>query len=328
MLNLYFWPTPNGKKVTIMLEEAGLAYRIVPVDIGGGDQFKPEFLAISPNNRMPALVDDEPLGGGDPISIFESGAILMYLAEKAGRFWPQDPRGKYEVAQWVMWQMANQGPKFGENGHFKRAAAEPANGDLSYARRRFDDEVNRLYGVMDHRLGDCRYLAGDAYTIADMISLPVGVRLEVPGAGPRRVPPRRPVARRARRAARRAARDGGRRGPGHAARPAEPRGAGAAGQDPEPPAGAAGARPDLSDRVSRPSPPRPGPPRRPGAGGRRRGGPGRRRPGPGPSGRRPAAGDRGRLGTPPAARCGSARAGTPPGGRRRRRPAAPPRPGC
>jgi GSH-dependent disulfide-bond oxidoreductase len=172
MLDLYFWPTPNGLKATIMLEEAQLPYRVIPLNIGRGDQFKPEYLAINPNNRMPALVDDEPLGGGAPISVFESGAILMYLAEKAGRFWPQDPRGKYEVAQWVMWQMANQGPKSGEKGHFKRAAARPENGDLAYARRRFDDEVNRLYGVLNNRLYDRRYLAGDAYTIADMICYP------------------------------------------------------------------------------------------------------------------------------------------------------------
>ena len=172
MLDLYFWPTPNGLKVTIMLEEAQLPYRVIPLNIGRGDQFKPEYLAINPNNRMPALVDDEPLGGGAPISVFESGAILMYLAEKAGRFWPQDPRGKYEVAQWVMWQMANQGPKSGEKGHFLRAAARPDSGDLTYALRRFDDEVNRLYGVLNNRLYDRRYLAGDEYTIADMICYP------------------------------------------------------------------------------------------------------------------------------------------------------------
>lgn len=171
MIDVYFWPTPNGKKVTIMLEECGLPYRIVPVNIGRGDQFKPEFIAISPNNRMPAILDPQPLGGGAPVSVFESGAILMYLAEKSGRFWPQAPREKYEVAQWVMWQMANQGPKSGECGHFRRAAQDPANGDLSYAVRRFDDEVNRLFGVLNHRLYDRRYLAGE-YSIADMICYP------------------------------------------------------------------------------------------------------------------------------------------------------------
>lgn len=172
MIDLYFWPTPNGKKVAILLEELSVPYRLVPVNIGNGEQFAPEFLAISPNNRMPALVDREPLGGGAPLSIFESGAILMYLAEKYRRFWPQTPREKYEVAQWVMWQMANQGPKFGENGHFRRAAGKPENGDLGYARRRFDDEVNRLYGVMNNRLYDRHYLAGAEYSIADMISYP------------------------------------------------------------------------------------------------------------------------------------------------------------
>ena len=170
MIELYFWPTGNGKKVVILLEEAGLPYQIKPVNIGRGDQFTDGFLKISPNNRMPALVDTEPTGGGEPISVFESGAIMMYLAEKEGRFWPQDMRGKYEVAQWVMWQMANQGPKTGERGHFSRVA--PEHGDQSYAQRRFNDEVHRMYGVMNNRLYDRKYLAGDDYTIADMISYP------------------------------------------------------------------------------------------------------------------------------------------------------------
>jgi GST-like protein len=129
MLDLHFWPTPNGKKVTILIEELGLKYNLVPCNIGRGDQFKPEFLKINPNHRMPVLVDHEPKGGGAPISIFESGAIMMYLAEKEGRFFPQDLRGKYEVTQWVIWQMANQGPKLGECGHFRRAG--PDAGDLS-----------------------------------------------------------------------------------------------------------------------------------------------------------------------------------------------------
>jgi GST-like protein len=172
MIELYFFPTPNGHKVSILLEELGLPYKMVPVNIGRGDQFAPEFLKISPNNRMPAIIDHEPQGGGPPLSIFESGAIMMYLAEKAGRFWPTEPRARYEVAQWVMWQMANQGPKFGECGHFRRAAQTPGNGDMSYALRRFDDEANRLYGVMNNRLYDRRFLAGDEYTIADMISYP------------------------------------------------------------------------------------------------------------------------------------------------------------
>jgi GSH-dependent disulfide-bond oxidoreductase len=179
MIDVHYWPTPNGKKVTILLEECGLPYRIVPCRIGQGDQFAGEFLRISPNNRMPAIVDDEPPGGGAPVSIFESGAIMMYIAEKAGRFYPQDLRGRYEVNQWVIWQMANQGPKSGECGHFRRLG--DAQGDQSYAVRRFTDEVNRLFGVMNNRLYDRRYLAGDAYTIADMISYPWTVNWKAQG---------------------------------------------------------------------------------------------------------------------------------------------------
>jgi GST-like protein len=170
MIDLHYWPTPNGKKVTILLEECGMPYRIVACRIGQGDQFKDEFLRISPNNRMPAIVDTDPAGGGEPIAVFESGAIMIYLAEKAGRFWPRDLRARTEVNQWVMWQMANQGPKSGECGHFRRLG--DAQGDQSYAVRRFTDEVNRLYGVMNNRFYDRRYLAGDEYTIADMISYP------------------------------------------------------------------------------------------------------------------------------------------------------------
>ncbi len=180
MIEVHYWPTPNGKKVTILLEELGVPYQVVPVNIGRGDQFTGDFLSISPNNRMPAIVDTEPKGGGAPIGIFESGAILFYLAEKEGRFWPQDDlRAKYEVAQWVIWQMANQGPKFGERGHFSRVAASA--GDQSYAQRRFNDEVHRLYGVMNNRLYDRRYLAGDDYTIADMISYPWTVSWKLQG---------------------------------------------------------------------------------------------------------------------------------------------------
>jgi len=170
MLDVHYWPTPNGKKVTILLEECGLRYNIIPCNIGRGDQFKPEFLKINPNHRMPVLVDHEPAGGGGPISVFESGAIMMYIAEKVGKYWPQDIRGKYEVAQWVMWQMANQGPKLGECGHFRRLGDKQ--GDQSYAVRRFTDEANRLYGVLNMRLYDRRYLAGNEYTIADMICYP------------------------------------------------------------------------------------------------------------------------------------------------------------
>ena len=170
MIDLHYWPTPNGKKVTILLEEAGLPYRIVPCRIGQGDQFSDAFLAISPNNRMPAIVDHEPADGGAPITLFESGAIMMYLAEKAGRFYPQELRRRHEVNQWLIWQMANQGPKSGECGHFRRVGAQE--GDQSYAVRRFTDEVNRLYGVLNNQLYDRRYLIGDEYTIADMISYP------------------------------------------------------------------------------------------------------------------------------------------------------------
>ncbi|MEE9278694.1 MAG: glutathione S-transferase N-terminal domain-containing protein [Myxococcota bacterium] len=170
MIDLHYWPTPNGKKVTILLEECGVDYKIAPCNIGRGDQFTADFLRIGPNNRMPAMVDHDPIGGGEPIAIFESGAIMMYIAEKTGRFWPQDPRQRYEVCQWVMWQMANQGPKLGECGHFRRLG--DSQGDQSYAVRRFTDEANRLYGVLNNRLYDRPYLAGDEYTIADMISYP------------------------------------------------------------------------------------------------------------------------------------------------------------
>jgi GSH-dependent disulfide-bond oxidoreductase len=169
-LHLHYWPTPNGKKVAIFLEEVELAYDLIPCNIGRGDQFEPEFVKLNPNTRMPVLVDDAPLGGGGPLSVFESGAILFYLAEKTGRLWPQDLRQKYEVSQWVIWQMANQGPKLGEYGHFKRAAA--THGDQPYAIRRFSDETNRLYGVLNNRLHDRRYLAGDQYSIADIAAYP------------------------------------------------------------------------------------------------------------------------------------------------------------
>jgi GST-like protein len=166
MIELYYWPTPNGKKVTVLLEELGMSYVIKPVNIGRGDQFSDEFLAVSPNNRMPAIRDTDA-----NLSVFESCAILFYLAEKAGRLWPQDDmRCKYEVTQWVVWQAANQGPKFGERGHFARLS--PDQGDQSYAQRRFNDEVHRLYGVMNNRLYDRRYLAGDEFTIADIAAYP------------------------------------------------------------------------------------------------------------------------------------------------------------
>jgi GST-like protein len=167
MIDLYHWPTPNGHKITIFLEEAGLAYRIHPVNIGKGDQFKPEFLAISPNNRMPAIVDQAPADGGKPVSLFESGAILLYLAEKTGLFIPQDLRGRADVLQWLFWQVGGLGPMSGQNGHFSFYAPEK----IPYAIERYVKETNRLYGVMDGRLADRPYLAGD-YSIADMASYP------------------------------------------------------------------------------------------------------------------------------------------------------------
>jgi GSH-dependent disulfide-bond oxidoreductase len=161
-IDLYFWPTPNGWKITIMLEECSLPYTVIPVDISKGDQFKPEFLAISPNNRMPAIVDHHG-PGGNPISIFESGAILQYLGRKTGKFYPRDERRRVEVEQWLFWQMANLGPKAGEANHFRTYAAEK----LSYAIERFSNEMNRIYGVMNTRLADREFLA-DTYSIADM----------------------------------------------------------------------------------------------------------------------------------------------------------------
>jgi GST-like protein len=161
-IDLYFWPTPNGHKVSIMLEECRLPYNVIPLNISRGDQFKPEFLAISPNNRMPAIVDpDGP--GRRPISVFESGAILQYFGRKTGRFYPRGERGRTEVDQWLFWQMANLGPKAGEANHFRRYAPEP----IAYAIERFGNEVGRLYGVMNRRLAARDFLAG-AYSIADM----------------------------------------------------------------------------------------------------------------------------------------------------------------
>lgn len=161
MIDLYFYPTPNTWKVSIMLEECGLPYRIVPVHIGKGDQFQPDFLKISPNNRVPAIVDNEAEGG--PLPIFESGAILVYLAEKTGKFMPRDLRGRMEVLQWLFWQVGGVGPMFGQVNHFKLMAPEK----IDYAIRRYVNEANRLFGVMDRRLADREFLAGD-YSIADM----------------------------------------------------------------------------------------------------------------------------------------------------------------
>ena len=168
MIDLYYAPTPNGWKISIMLEECGLAYALKPVNIGTGEQFAAKFLAISPNNRIPAIVDSDPLGGGDPLSIFETGAILLYLAEKTGRFIPADPRGRYAVVQWLMWQMGGLGPMLGQNGHFKLYAPEK----LPYAIDRYARETARLYGVLDRRLAEADYVAGSDYTIADMAIFP------------------------------------------------------------------------------------------------------------------------------------------------------------
>jgi GSH-dependent disulfide-bond oxidoreductase len=170
MIELHYWPTPNGKKVTILLEECGMPYKVVPMNIQQGDQFKPDMLKMNPNHRMPLMVDTEPKGGGSPISVFESGAIMMYIAEKAGKFYPQELRKRYAVNQWLMWQMANQGPKLGELGHFKRFGENQ--GDQAYANRRFGDEGHRLYGVLNNALYKSKYVAGDEYTIADMICYP------------------------------------------------------------------------------------------------------------------------------------------------------------
>jgi GST-like protein len=174
MIDLYYWPTPNGWKVSIMLEECGLAYQTIPVDIGGGDQFKAEFLRISPNNRMPAIVDHEPLNGGKPLSLFESGAILEYLADKTGKFLPRSGAGRYTILQWVHWQMANLGPMMGNANHFKNYAKalvdDPA--QLAYGTKRFVGEVDRLCGVMDAQLSANPFLAGSEYSIADIITWP------------------------------------------------------------------------------------------------------------------------------------------------------------
>ncbi|NIR32435.1 MAG: glutathione S-transferase family protein [Gammaproteobacteria bacterium] len=165
-IDLYYWPTPNGWKITIMLEETGLPYNVIPVDIGAGDQFEPEFLAISPNNKMPAITDP---GGpdGQPISLFESGAILIYLAEKTGHFMPSEPRGRYLVLQWLMFQMGHIGPMLGQAHHFRGYAPEK----IEYAINRYTNEAARLYRVLDKRLGETEYVAGE-YSIADMATFP------------------------------------------------------------------------------------------------------------------------------------------------------------
>jgi GSH-dependent disulfide-bond oxidoreductase len=176
VIQLYYWPTPNGHKITLFLEETGLPYQLHGVNIGKGEQFQPDFLRISPNNRMPALVDDDPPGGGAPVSVFESGAILVYLGEKTGQFLPKDLRGRFEVLQWLFWQMGGLGPMAGQNHHFSAYAPEK----LPYAIERYVKETSRLYAVMDKRLADRDFLAG-AYSIADMASYPWVVPYERQG---------------------------------------------------------------------------------------------------------------------------------------------------
>jgi GST-like protein len=167
MIDLYYWTTPNGHKITIFLEEAELPYEIHPINIGKGDQFQPDFLKISPNNRIPAIIDREPGDGGDPLSLFESGAILQYLAEKTGKFLPDNLRERFEVMQWLFWQMGGLGPMLGQNHHFSSYAPEK----IPYAIERYVKETERLYGVLDTRLADREFVAGD-YSIADMAMYP------------------------------------------------------------------------------------------------------------------------------------------------------------
>jgi GST-like protein len=169
VIDLYYWTTPNGHKITLFLEESGLPYHLHAVNIGKGEQFAPEFLRIAPNNRIPAIVDQAPADGGAPLSLFESGAILQYLAEKTGRFLPQDLRGRQEVLQWLYWQMGGLGPMAGQNHHFSQYAPEP----IPYAIERYVKETARLYGVLNQHLADGRaYIGGAAYSIADMACYP------------------------------------------------------------------------------------------------------------------------------------------------------------
>ena len=177
MIDLYYWPTPNGHKITMFLEETGLEYRIVPVNIGTGAQFEPAFLAIAPNNRMPAIVDTAPPGGGAPLAVFESGAILLYLAEKSAQLLPHELHARFGVLQWLFWQMAGLGPMAGQNHHFNRYAPEK----IPYAITRYTNETNRLYGVLDQRLADRPYVGGAHYSIADIACYPWIVPHEAQG---------------------------------------------------------------------------------------------------------------------------------------------------
>ena len=168
MIDLYYWTTPNGHKITLFLEETGLPYALHPINIGKGEQFQPDFLRIAPNNRIPAIVDNAPADGGEPVSIFESGAILLYLAEKTGQFLSTDLRQRVDALQWLFWQMAGLGPMAGQNHHFTQYAPE----QVPYAIDRYVKETARLYAVLDRRLADRAFITGDDYTIADMACYP------------------------------------------------------------------------------------------------------------------------------------------------------------
>ena len=168
MIDLYYWTTPNGHKISLFLEEAGLPYKVHPINISQGEQFQPHFLKISPNNRIPAIVDHQPVDGGEPLSVFESGAILLYLAEKTGQFLPKDLRGRQTALQWLFWQMGGLGPMAGQNHHFSQFAPEK----IPYAIKRYIDETARLYGVLNKQLADNEFVAGSEYSIADMAIYP------------------------------------------------------------------------------------------------------------------------------------------------------------
>jgi GSH-dependent disulfide-bond oxidoreductase len=184
MIDVYYWPTPNGHKITLLLEEAGLPYTIKPLNIGKGEQFEPAFLQISPNNRIPAIVDHTPADGDEPVSVFESGAILQYLAEKTGRFLPADLRGRTTAMEWLFWQVGGLGPMLGQNHHFNRYAPEK----IPYAIDRYVRETRRLYGVLDQRLQGRDFMAGQDYTIADMAAYPWTVSYENQGVNPNDFP--------------------------------------------------------------------------------------------------------------------------------------------
>lgn len=184
MIELHYWPTPNGHKIAMFLEEAGLDYRLVPVDISKDAQFAPDFLKISPNNKMPAIVDTAPAGGGAPVALFESGAILLYLAEKTGRFMPSDPRARLDALQWLFWQVAGFGPMLGQNHHFALYAPEK----IPYAIERYRKEAARLYGVLDKLLTSRAFMGGEDYSIVDMATYPWAILHEKQGVAAADIP--------------------------------------------------------------------------------------------------------------------------------------------